>query len=99
MILESICAGEYLFGETMAFTPVNELERLLTAAAGDPAARPRFYRALADHDLFVITEGRTPERNQRVTLTENMPMQVRMIRLDDKLHIPIFTAVERISAL
>ncbi|MBI3464395.1 MAG: enhanced serine sensitivity protein SseB C-terminal domain-containing protein [Planctomycetes bacterium] len=81
------------------FTPVNELERLLIDAASDPAARPKFYRALPEHELFVITEGRKPEREHQITLTEETPLKLRMIELEGKLHIPIFTAVERISAV
>ena len=83
----------------MAFTPVNELERLLVAAATDPAARPAFYREIGQHELFVITEGRQPEREQRFVADENTSLQIRMIELDGKLHAPIFTSVERISAM
>jgi SseB protein C-terminal domain/SseB protein N-terminal domain len=83
----------------MAFTPVNELERLLVAAATDAAARPAFYRGLAQHELFVITEGRKPERNQQFVADENTSLQIRMIELDGKLYAPIFTSVERISAV
>src|SRR4051794_26774993 len=83
----------------MAFAPVNELERLLFAAATDPAARPAFYRAIVQHELFVITEGRKPEREQRYALDADLPLQIRMIELDGKLHAPIFSSVERISAV
>jgi hypothetical protein len=83
----------------MAFTPVNEIERLLIAAATDAAARPAFYRGLGQHELFVITEGRKPEREQRVVADDNTSVQIRMIELDGKLHTPIFTSVERISAV
>lgn len=81
----------------MNFTPANALERLLVAAATDPAARPAFYRGICQHDLFVITAGRTPERTQRLVADENTSLQIRMIELDGKLHAPIFTSVERIS--
>ena len=83
----------------MTFTPINEIERLLIAAATDPAARPAFYRGLRQHELFVITEGRKPEREQRVLAGENTSLQIRMIEVDGKLHAPIFTSVERISAV
>ncbi len=83
----------------MAFAAANEIERLLVAAATDPAARPAFYRALGEHELFVITEGRKPERAQRFVADENTPLQIRMIELEGKLHAPVFTSVERISAV
>jgi hypothetical protein len=83
----------------MAFTPVNELERLLVAAAADPSARPAFYRGITQQELFVITEGRVPQREQQIVADENTSLQIRMIELDGKLHTPIFTSVERISAV
>ena len=83
----------------MAFTPVNEIERLLIAAATDPAARPAFYRSLTQYELFVITEGRNPEREHGFVADENTSFQIRMIEVDGRLHAPIFTSVERISAV
>jgi SseB protein C-terminal domain/SseB protein N-terminal domain len=65
----------------------------------DPAARPAFYRALPEHDLFVITEGDVPEQSGPVTVTEETPVKLRMIELDGAKHIPVFTSVERISAV
>ena len=76
----------------MTFTPVNEIERLLVAAATDPAARPAFYRGLSEHDLFVITEGRLPEREGQVISDANMSIQIRMIELEGKPHAPVFTS-------
>lgn len=83
----------------MAFAPVNDFERLLVAAATDPAARPAFYRAIREHELFVITEGRVPEREQRVVADRETSLQLRMIEVQGTLHVPVFTSVERISAV
>jgi hypothetical protein len=83
----------------MPFTPVNELERLLIAAATDPAARPDFYRGIVQHELFVVSEGDKPERQGRFVTEANTSLQIRLIELDGKLHAPIFTSVERISAV
>lgn len=83
----------------MAFVPVNELERLLVAAAIDPAARPAFYRGITQHELFVITEGPKTEGEQRFVADENTSLQIRTIELDGKLHAPVFTSVERVSAV
>lgn len=82
----------------MSFTPVNELERLLMDAAKDPAARPAFYRAIVDHDLFVISNGKIPEVPRQIVADDNTTFQVQMIEIEGSLHIPIFTSVERISA-
>lgn len=83
----------------MPFTPVNTLEQLLMSAGTDPAARPAFYRALPEHELFVVTEGPVPERKQSIVLEENTPLQVRLLDLDGTLHAPVFTSVERISTV
>lgn len=82
----------------MAFEPVNELERLLVAAAQDPAARSAFYRALREQDLFVITD-QMPEGERQFIAGENASIKIRMIEFDGTLHAPIFTSVERISAV
>ena len=52
----------------MEFMPVNELERLLVAAASDFAARPAFYRGITEHPLFVINEGSAPGREGKTVL-------------------------------
>ena len=81
------------------FTPLNVLEQLLKEAAVDPAARPEFYRAIIEQQLFIITEGEIPEHEQHIILNKEKPVQLRMIEIEGKPHIPIFTAVERISAV
>lgn len=81
------------------FTAVNELERLLVAAATDPAARPAFYRALPEHDLLVIPDGYMPEREQSVTLTADVSLKFRTMPIKGTSYVPIFTSVDRISAI
>ena len=81
------------------FTPVNELERLLARAAVDPAGRPVFFRALPEHDLFVITEGHIPERAGLITFNEETPLRLRQVERDGSWCFPVFTSVERISAV
>jgi hypothetical protein len=83
----------------MPFTPVNELERLLMSAGTDPAARPAFYRALPEHELFIVTEGPLPEREQSIVVGENATMEIRMIDIDGTLHAPVFSSVERIATV
>lgn len=81
------------------FEPVNELERLLVAAANDAAARPAFYRGLLKQDLFIITEGRKPQRPEVRTLQADESIQLRQLEIDGKPHTPIFTSERRISAV
>jgi hypothetical protein len=84
---------------TMAFTPVNELERLLIAAATDAAARPNFYRALLDHELLVITEGQKSAAPGVRTLGEGESIRIRLLEIQGKLHAPVFSSSERIAAV
>jgi hypothetical protein len=67
------------------FTPVNELERLLVPAFTDPAARPAFYRALPESQLFVITEGLKPSLSH-------------VIQREGRIYIPVFTSIDRLKA-
>ncbi len=78
------------------FHPVNELERLLLAAAIDPAARPTFYRALPEHQLLIMPLGRQPGPEQQVMLV-NEPIEIRMLEYEGDSFAPIFSSVERIS--
>ncbi len=80
------------------FTPVNELERLLLAAAIDPAARPAFYRALPEHELLIMTLGRKPEQKQQVQLV-NEPIEIRMLEYEGDFFAPVFSSVGRISEI
>lgn len=78
------------------FTPTNELERLLLAAACDPAAGAPFYEALPEHELLIITHGRKPESTQQVSLV-NEPIEIRMLEYDGDQFAPVFSSVQRIS--
>lgn len=75
---------------SVGFQPVNKLEEIMVAAAEDPASRAAFYRALTEHDLFVISAG-PPEGSES--------MQIRMIEIQGNLYAAVFTSVERISAM
>jgi hypothetical protein len=83
----------------MAFTPVNEIERLLLAATRDPASRPDFYRALTEHDLLVVGEAEKPAAGGSSGSEENTPVRVQMIEVQGKPHVPIFTSKERVAAV
>ncbi len=83
----------------MSFEPVNELEKLLIAASSEPSARPTFLKAILEHDLFVITEDPTPSTPETVSLAEGSTVSIRAFDVEGKRHIPIFSSVERISAV
>lgn len=82
----------------MAFEPLNELERLLVAAAGEPAARPAFYRALLEDELLVVTEGPAPAEESRRVLEADRAFRV-LMDLEGRPHAPIFTSKERVAAV
>jgi hypothetical protein len=83
----------------MAFTPVNELERLLISASSDPAARPAFYRALMDQELLVITEGQKPAAPGMHVAGDDESFKIRLIDIKGTPHAPIFTSEQRISTV
>ena len=83
----------------MTFEPENELERLLVDAAQSEAGRAPFLRALLEHNLLIITEGRQPAEPQAVVLEQDREISVRQIEMEGKLHTPIFSSERRISAI
>lgn len=84
----------------MSFEPQNDLERSLLKAATDPAHRPQFYRDFMASDIFIIQHGeQPPERDGRVVLEEGKNIQIRNIEHNGKLHIPIFSSLERLRAV
>jgi hypothetical protein len=64
------------------FTPENELESTLVAAASDPARIPAFYRALVSSQLLVIDERAGVELGlaevRRLALAAGGPLPARV---------------------
>jgi hypothetical protein len=83
----------------MPFQPVNEIERLLVAATRDPAARPDFYRALTECDLLVISDAQQPTDEQLSASGGKTEIQIQLVDVQGKPHVPIFTSKERIAAV
>jgi hypothetical protein len=83
----------------MDFTPVNDLERLLVQAAGDPAARAAFVRAMLESDVFFVREGAPPETEGSFVANTGTTFEVRRIEMEGVLRTPIFSSVDRISAV
>lgn len=83
----------------MSFTPVNDLERLLVQAATDATARPAFLRAMLESDVYFIREGPPPESAGSFVAHTGTTFEVRRIKMEDTLRTPVFTSVDRISAI
>ncbi len=83
----------------MPFVPVNELEKLLVAAATDAAARPAFYRAMLEQQLFIIREDKTPHKREHFVAQKGMTIQIRAVEAQGQPHTAIFSSPERISAV
>ena len=83
----------------MPFVAVNELEKLLMVAATDPSARPAFYRAVLEEELFIIREGEPPAKRQRFVAQEGMKIEIRAMELQGQVYTPIFSSEERISVV
>jgi hypothetical protein len=79
------------------FDPVNRIERLMQAAAADPKEVPKFYRALLDAELFVLTpEIDVGPKGQR-SLKAKEALNVATVEFKGRRWHPAFTAKERIS--
>jgi hypothetical protein len=83
----------------MTFEPENELERLLVDAAKSEAGRQPFLRALLEHNLLIIAEGRQPTEPRQEILEQDTEITVRQIEMEGKLYTPIFSSERRISAI
>ena len=74
---------------------MNDLETLLVRATEDPAARPGFYRALADNTLFVLTPMPMAEGDR--TLEAGAHVEIVHWMDGDKQVTPIFSSLERLD--
>lgn len=81
------------------FTPVNELERLLMQAATDPGARPAFYRAFLEGDLWVLGyAGESPSDEAGVVqLPADSTVSIASWQdQEGREVIPVFSSLERL---
>jgi hypothetical protein len=77
--------------------PVNELERTLARAAGDPASRPEFYKALLEAEVFVIGFTDSPEEG-RSTIPAGAKLSITNWEKNDGTPIiPFFTSIEALQ--
>lgn len=76
-------------------TPQNELERALFSAATDAAARPSFYKVLAESDVLILYVGDPPPITNGV-VTEATNLSLPNIEIQGCMHIPFFSSEARL---
>jgi hypothetical protein len=80
------------------FTPENPLEAALVSAASDPAARPAFYRALLDAQLFFLTPP-GPRPDERSTRPPGSKLSLVQWKGPEGDYIPLFTSRARLDQI
>jgi hypothetical protein len=80
------------------FSPENPLEVALVRAATDAAARPEFYRALLDAQLFFLTPP-GPRADERSTLPAGAKLSLVQWAGPQGDYIPCFTSRARLDAI
>jgi hypothetical protein len=76
-------------------TPQNELETALMQAAIDAAARPAFYKVLADAHVLIVPAGEHPAIVDGV-VKEAATLQLAQIEIQGQLHTPLFSSEARL---
>jgi SseB protein C-terminal domain/SseB protein N-terminal domain len=77
-------------------TPQNELESALMRAATDVAARPAFYKALAEAKLLIVPEGDPPPL-EHGALKEGANLALAQVDIKGQWHTPVFSSEARLS--
>ena len=89
-------AARYAHGDVRSRQRTREAPR---QCGGGPGRASGLLPPLPEHDLFVITEGHRPEQPGPITFTKDTPLRLRQIEMEGAWHYPVFTSVERISAV
>jgi hypothetical protein len=76
-------------------TSKNDLEAALVRAATDPAARPGFYKTLAESQLLIVPAGPAPPL-EGGALKEAATLQLAQIDIQGQRCIPLFTSEARL---
>ncbi|BAM87469.1 hypothetical protein S58_14610 [Bradyrhizobium oligotrophicum S58] len=79
------------------FEPENSLEALMQAAGRDPAIVPRFYRALLDAEIYVLTPEAPVEPGTQRSLDHREAINVATVGFQGLTWLPAFTSRKRIS--
>jgi hypothetical protein len=80
------------------FEPQNRLEKLMQAAASDPKQIPKFYRALIESELYVLTPDADVSPGSPRSLRPHEKLNIATVEFSGLRWHPAFTAKERISA-
>jgi hypothetical protein len=75
--------------------PQNELESSLMSAATDAAARPMFYKVLANAKVLIVPVGEMPTIVDDV-VREPGKLQLAKVAIQGQLHIPLFSSEARL---
>jgi hypothetical protein len=79
------------------FEPENSLEALMQAAGRDPGIVPRFYRALLDAEIYVLTPEAPMKPGRRRSLKFREKINVATVEFRGMTWLPAFTSKKRIS--
>jgi hypothetical protein len=79
------------------FIPVNNLEKSLIRAAGNPAGRPQFYRDLLEADIFVVNAGETHLDIQNNVLQKGAQLNLQTLERDGIAWVPVFSSLQRLQ--
>ncbi|MGJ5176452.1 SseB family protein [Bradyrhizobium oligotrophicum] len=79
------------------FEPDNSLEALMQAAGRDPAIVPRFYRALLEAEIYVLTPEAAVDPEQPRSLARQEKLNVATVEFQGLTWLPAFTSKKRIS--
>lgn len=79
------------------FEPENSLEALMQAAGKDPVVAPKFYRALLDTELYILTPEVPLKSGQRRSLKFQEKIAIASVEFQGMTWLPAFTSRQRIS--
>jgi len=79
------------------FEPENSLEALMQSAGKDPAVVPKFYRALLDTEIYILTPEVPVKPGRRRSLKFQEKINVASVEFQGMTWLPAFTSKKRIS--
>jgi SseB protein N-terminal domain len=79
------------------FEPENSLEALMQSAGKDPAVVPKFYRALLDTEIYILTPEAPVKPGRRRSLKFQEKINVASVEFQGMTWLPAFTSKKRIS--
>jgi SseB protein N-terminal domain len=81
----------------IVFEPENSLEDLMQSAGKDPAVVPKFYRALLDTEIYILTPEVPVKPGRRRSLKFQEKINVASVEFQGMTWLPAFTSKKRIS--